>query len=119
MKTNSFFVMWDIYGLECLIDLNKIKFEREQWEKQKVWNCLRGFEYKAMEPGVPFSMLIMRAKANPQRHYEIYSITTDESINYDNMLTLFKEQPQFAANLVRQKGNQIYCDRQIKKAVIT
>lgn len=118
MKTNTFIAMWDMYGLECLIDYNKILVEHECWEKEKVWNSLKGLDCKTTEPDVPFDMLIMRARANPQRHYEIYSINTDKSIDYKTMLNLFKEQPQIAANLLREKGNKIYSDRNNTKAVI-
>lgn len=110
--------MWDMYGLECLIDVSKVIDEQQQWEKEKVWNMLKEIKNTTVEPSIPLNHLIMRARANPQRHYEIYSITTDKSIDYNTMLALFKENPQIAVNLVREKGNQIYSDRATEKAVI-
>lgn len=110
--------MWDMYGLECIIDVSKIMDEQRRWEKEKIWNILKEKPYRTVEPSIPLDLYIMRAKANPQRHYEIYSITTDESIDYDTMVTLFKETPQFAVDLVRERGNEIYSDRNTQKAVI-
>lgn len=110
--------MWDMYGLECIIDVSKIINERQCWEKEKIWNTLKEKPYLTVEPSIPLNLLIMRAKANPQRHYEIYSITTDKSIDYDTMLALFKETPQFAVDLVRERGNEIYSDRNTEKAII-
>lgn len=110
--------MWDMYGLECLIDVSKVIDEQQQWEKEKVWNMLKETKNTTVEPNIPLNHLIMRARANPQRHYEIYSITTDKSIDYNTMLALFKENPQTAVNLVREKGNKIYSDRATEKAVI-
>lgn len=117
-KTNLFLAMWDMYGLECLIDVSKIIDEQQQWEKEKVWNMLKETKNTTVELNIPLNHLIMRARANPQRHYEIYSITTDKSIDYNTMLALFKENPQTAVNLVREKGNKIYSDRATEKAVI-
>lgn len=110
--------MWDMYGLECLIDVSKVIDKHQQWEKEKVWNMLKEIKNTTVEPSIPLNHLIMRARANPQRHYEIYSITTDKSIDYNTMLALFKENPQTAVNLVREKGNKIYSDRATEKAVI-
>lgn len=111
MKTNSFIAVWDMYGLECLIDLGKILKEHKSWEKEKIWNSLKETEFKTPEPSVPLNMLIWRARSNPQRHYEIYSINTEQPIDYKTLYRLFKEQPQFTVNLVREKGNKIYSDR--------
>lgn len=109
--------MWDMYGLECLIDVSKIMEEHRQWEKEKIWNALKETR-NTLEPNIPLNHLITRARANPQRHYEIYSITTDESIDYDAMHALFKDNPQFAVDLVRQKGKQFYSERATEKPII-
>ena len=60
------------------------------------------------------SKLVLRARFNTQRHYEIYAIEVDSSISKDDLVTQFKENPQGMAELIRERGRVIHSDR-IKK----
>lgn len=118
MKTNSFIAMWDMHGLEALIDLNTIIEQQEIWKKEKIWNTLKEVQSTDTMPNVPLNIMIMRAKANPQRHYEIYSIVTEKSIKYNDMIKMFKINPQNIVDLIRKKGKKIYSDEHEKKGII-
>lgn len=109
MKTNKFLAMWDCYGLECIFDITDL-------EHDSLIATLKGQEFKA-----PFniSMLMMRARVNNQRAYEIYSFDTDLSITQKDIEDQFRNNPQGIVDLIRQQGRMIFSDRRLKKAVIT
>lgn len=104
----KFLAMWDMLGLECLIDLSEL-------EAKQVWATLKG------EPGPQYpnlQFMILRAQFNPQRHYEIYAFETDD-ISYDQIKTLFEETPQIIVDVIRKSGHQFYSNRaNIKERVI-
>ena len=56
-------------------------------------------------------MLKLRAGANTQRHYEIYSLKTSGSITKEELEKMFEDEPQSIVNLIREKGVQIYSNR--------
>ena len=63
------------------------------------------------EVGRIYQSIMMRARVNSQRHYEIYTVQTDPSISKDDMVRMFEENPQHMADLIRERGNQLYSDR--------
>jgi hypothetical protein len=72
-------------------------------------------EYRS---SIPLQSLILRARANSQRHYEIYQFTTD-GIDMDDVKSMFEDNPQFIVNHIRKNGRKIYSDRfEIKNSVI-
>ena len=97
---NKFLLMWDCNGLEFIYDLSA-------WERRKVWATLKDIPVTDNPP--PLNMLIMRARYNIQRHYEIYIIETSDDEN--TMRDYFNESPQAAADLVRERGHMLYSDR--------
>lgn len=92
--------MWDCEGLECLFDISDI-------EGDNFMSALKGETYKT-----PFnlSMLMMRARANSQRSYEIYAFSTDETMDYDFVKDMFESDPQVIVNSIRETGRKIYSD---------
>lgn len=55
--------------------------------------------------------MTMRARMNTQRHYEIYAINTEDGISKEDMEEMFEQDPQYAADLIRERGTKIYSDR--------
>jgi cell division ATPase FtsA len=60
----------------------------------------------------------MRAQANTQRHYEIYAIGVDGNITQEDIAEMFKTDAQYAADLIRARGEKIYSDRRTQKDAI-
>jgi len=60
---------------------------------------------------------MMRARANGQRHYEIYTMMVQEGITDEDIRGMFEADPQGSADLIRDRGNQIYSDRVNQKEV--
>ena len=107
-KTNSFLVMWDMLGLECIYDIDQAMFEVDNWEKDTVWKKLKEEPVSKKPNPIPLQMLIMRARFNSQRSYEIYSFTTDFTM--DEVRKLFAKDPQPIVEWIRANGNRIYSD---------
>jgi len=55
--------------------------------------------------------LMLRARFNPQRHYEIYAIDCDVSLDEEFWREQWEEYPQETAELIRDRGHRLYSDR--------
>lgn len=106
-KTWQFIAMWDMHGLESLINVTDL-------EHQAIVAALKGQKIKHSNP---LQYMILRARLNPQRHYEIYAFNSQ--ISEVSIVKHFKTDPQSIVNLIREKGEKIYSDRAIRTPVIT
>lgn len=100
MSNQLFAVMWDCHGLEALAripDPADTTFALLQSKKA---------------PEMPNIMhWQLRAQANSQRHYEIYTFSVEPGIDIDDIRDMFEANPQLAADTIRRIGHQIYSDR--------
>ena len=105
----QYLAMWDMYGLECLIDTGEL-------HKQYMWSILS----ESTRPDIPnLQMMILRAKMNNQRCYEIYSFNADDGLTEDAIKSAFETAPQGLVDFIRTNGKKIFSDRIDKKAIIT
>lgn len=107
-KTNNFLVVWDMLGLESIFDVNAAMKEIEDWEKQQLWSMLKDQRVAKKPNPIPLQMLIMRARSNSQRSYEIYSFNT--SMTENEVRKIFADDPQPIVDWIRENGNKIYSD---------
>jgi hypothetical protein len=112
---NAFLFSWDCNGLEALIPLK----EYEQFEKDRIFKLLKEERIGRNPLDTIIQNLVMRARFNPQRNYEIYAVDCDESLDENFWRREWKENPQFCAELLREKGHKIYSDRATQPRVIT
>lgn len=111
METNTFLFVWDCYGLEYVENLTNLS-------KKRIWTVLKdNSEPKPLGDLIPY--VILRARANPQRNYEIYTVSVDKSIVKSDLIEMFKNDPQGSAELIRERGNKLYSDRDTSKRVIS
>ena len=115
-KTTRFVAMWDMNGLESLINVSKIEKEHEQWEKENIFRVLKEDNTTLKPAHVPLNQMILRAKFNSQRHYEIYTFDSELSEQY--IRKTFEDSPQVIADAIRNVGYKFYSDRATKSAVI-
>lgn len=105
---NRFLLVWDQLGLEAVWDIGAA-------EQQVTFDTLAG---KAgswnLNIGQKIQYFLLRARANPQRHYEIYVVETSEEITSADLEKQFEQNPQGMADLIRERGISIFSDR--KKA---
>lgn len=98
-KTRKFLVSWCNEGLETLYDLTA-------WEQARLWNILK----ETTENDAPrLNMMILRARANSHRQYEIYIFETDD-LDREQVSEAFETTPQFMAEFIRKNGSKIYSD---------
>lgn len=111
MKKNDFLVMWCCEGLECIIDLTQWRKQMEEWEKKTLWAQLKDQKCDPA-PKIPLPHMITRARANPQRLYEIYTFSATDGITKDDIESMFETSPQAIADLIREKGYKVYEEKQ-------
>lgn len=100
---HQFLIMWDCHGLEYLVDITADN-------QRRMWETLRG--ELASESALPnLSHLMLRARYNSQRHYEIYVVEAQEGITADDIREMFENAPQQAADTIRRLGECLYSDR--------
>lgn len=103
---DKFLVMWCNEGLECLINVS---------EKEKE-NIVSVLKEEPVPHTNPIQHMILRAKFNAQRHYEIYLFESE--IEEEEIINMFDTDPQIIVDAIRNVGNKIYSDRLGKKSVI-
>ena len=104
---NAFIFSWDNLGIESIIPITQYEhIERE--------NLIRILSEKPTLKNPLDSIvrnLILRAKYNSQRHYEIYAIDCTEEMNERFWHKQWEEYPQATAELIRERGHKLYSDR--------
>jgi hypothetical protein len=98
--------MWDMYGLEAIINIT-------EQEQESIVSVLKG---EIPRQTNPIQYMILRARFNQQRHYEIYSVVSD--LSEEDFKTLFETDPQTIVNSIRENGVELYSDRVSKKTVV-
>jgi hypothetical protein len=115
MTKNAYIFSWDQEGIEAIVPIT----EYEHHDKQ---NLIRMLSEKPVERN-PLNrivqMLLLRARFNPQRSYEIYAVDCVEDMDEKFWRQQWEEYPQETAELIRERGHKLYSDRKTKKAVIT
>ena len=109
-SVKNFIAMWDNTGLESIFDVDAEMAQRDAYEKRKLWNILKDEKMLEYRPSIPLQSMILRAKYNSQRHYEIYQFVTD-GLDMDDVKSMFEDSPQFIVNHIRKNGKKIYSDR--------
>ncbi len=114
----NFLAMWDNMGLECIYDIDQELTKQQEWEKSKVWNTLQGVETPLRKSNIPLKQMILRAKVNSQRHYEIYQFAA-QGLDIEDIKSAFESDPQFIVDHIRKNGKKIFSERfEIEKSVI-
>jgi hypothetical protein len=92
--------MWDMYGLEFCQDITVV-------EKRNMISALKG---QPLERPFNLNALLLRAKFNSQRNYEIYTMTVEQGIKETDVRSWFDSDPQEAVNQIRARGRKLYGD---------
>jgi len=108
--SHQFLIMWDQLGLECCIDV----IEDEQ---RRMWQKLKG--ELVSESAIPnYQHLLLRARFNSQRHYEIYTCEATDGITAEDIREMFEADPQTAADTIRRLGHCLHSDRAERQRVV-
>lgn len=107
MTTNAFIFSWDMYGVESIIPITQY----EDVDKLNMWRLLQGEQTQRNPLNSIMQALLLRARVNTQRHYEIYAIDCDASLDEEYWKNAWDENPQLCADLIREKGTKIFSNR--------
>ena len=107
MTKNAFIFSWDQLGIESIVPISRYEFH----DQENTMRLLRE------QPRIPnpldkiVNMLVMRARYNTQRHYEIYAIDCTEEMDEQFWREQWDEYPQETAELIRERGHKLFSDR--------
>ena len=108
--SHQFLIMWDQLGLECCIDVTED-------QQRRMWQKLKG--EPVSETAIPnYNHLLLRARFNSQRHYEIYSVEATDGITAEDIREMFEASPQTAADTIRRLGHCLHSDRAERQRVV-
>lgn len=93
-----FLFMWDMYGLEFCQDVTVV-------EKRNMIAALKG---ERLERPFNLNALLLRARVNSQRNYEVYTMTVEKGIAEQDVIEWFNSNPQEAVNQIRERGYRLY-----------
>lgn len=108
MTCNAFIFSWDMHGIESIIPITQY----EHWDKQNLIKMLSDRPTERNPLNSIVRNLILRAQFNQQRHYEIYAVECHAELDEKFWWTQWEEQPQFTADLIRERGHKLYSNRQ-------
>ena len=100
--------MWDRLGLEVLFDVTEELKKLDDWEKNKIVSLLKEENLPKKPRGIPLEMLLIRARVNSQRQYEIYEFTS--TLSFNEIKHEFETNPQPIVDWVRKNGGKVYSD---------
>jgi hypothetical protein len=107
---HQFLIMWCNEGLECCIDITAD-------EQKLMWQKLKGEPVSGS--AIPnYQHLLLRARYNSQRHYEIYSVEATDGITAEDIIEMFEASPQTAADTIRRLGHCMHSDQATKDRVL-
>jgi hypothetical protein len=108
--SHQFLIMWCSEGLECCIDVTED-------QQRRMWQKLKG--EPVSESTIPnYQHLLLRARYNSQRHYEIYSVEATDGITAEDIREMFEADPQGAADTIRRRGHCLHSDRAERQRVV-
>lgn len=107
VTTNAFIFSWDCEGIEAIIPITQY----EKWDQENLMRMLKNENKKSNPLDTIIRTLIMRARSNPQRHYEIYAVDCDSSLDEEFWREQWNNVPQDTADIIREKGHKLYSDR--------
>lgn len=102
--TKLYLAYFDSLGFESVIDLTRL-------EKRAMWSALKGEDPERL----PIHMMIMRAKANPQRFPEIWTFQSD--LDLDDIICYTKDMPQMMADSIRENGVKVFVTPRQKEVI--
>ncbi len=107
--SHTYLISWDCTGLEACINISDI-------EKEQMWSALKETapnpnKGRSNTVNSLVNMIMLRARFNPQRNYEIYTVDTEDNVTEYDLRKMFENDPQASADLIRQRGHKLYSDR--------
>jgi hypothetical protein len=91
--------MWDRDGFECLQDITH--FHPENYDKEQLISVLKGNGLRTNPLGQQINAMMLRARYNSQRCYEIYMFSTQDDIDFKDVEDWMIADPQSLVEWIR------------------
>ena len=104
MTTNAFLFSWDCTGVEAIVPISQY----EDWDTANAFNVLEGKAKTANPLNSTINAILMRARFNPQRFYEVYAVDCDPHMRESDWRYMWQRDPQHCANIIRERGVKLY-----------
>lgn len=114
MTTNAYLIYWSSEGLESVTPVGQY----EQIDTDNTFRILKDQDPIRNPVNTIIQTMILRARFNSHRHYELYAITAADGITGPDIENMFDVDPNEAAKIVRNIGIKLYSDRADKKRVV-
>lgn len=98
---HRFIISWDDLGVEAVHDINAEQSKR-------VEAALREEAYEHQDPVQLLEMILLRARFNTPRNYNVYAINMPDHLTEDAVRLMFEENPEIMFELVKKKGVKFY-----------
>lgn len=103
-------VLFDTLGVDTLIPWDDLKSD-------DMLSILSG-KKPGKKGNHQVNMMILRAKANHQRFPEVWAYDTSEDYAYEEMRDIWEGSPQMIADLVREKGTNLFKYAREKSVIV-
>jgi hypothetical protein len=104
---SKFLVSWDMYGIERCVQIDKF----EQLDDEILMETIRTGEQQPDMFADLVNKMLLRARFNPHRCYEVYAFQTSVDMTEDEVVDMFNATPQRSADLIRTAGVKLYSSR--------
>ena len=102
-----FLFSWDQLGIESIIDLSAYA----HWDQEQLLNILGDRPAQRNPAWSMVQAILLRARYNGHRHYEVYMVTCNASMDENYWREQWALFPQNTADVVRVRGHQLWSDR--------
>ena len=100
-------LMWSEQGLESVV----VAYD-PQWLMDSLATG------KAPNINSTINQMMLRARFNSQRHYELYAINFDYDVTAEDIWEYYDAGPQAFVDLIRERGHKVYGERAEKDRII-
>lgn len=94
-RSDTYIIMWDSLGLEYIANVSAM-------ERAAIDDVLHDRTART----IPLNSLLLRARFNSQRNYEIYMVESE--MTEDEIIAHFDSDPQSIVDAIRRVGKKVF-----------
>jgi hypothetical protein len=107
MTANAYLVYWCSEGIESVVPISQY----EHFDVENTFRILQDQDPVRNPVTTIIQSMLLRARVNSQRHYELYAIEADTGISGRDIEAMFDRDPQGSADTIRKIGVKLWSDR--------
>ena len=104
MTKNAYLFSWDCTGVDAIIPITQY----EDWLTVNAFAVLEGKSPSPSPLDSTLNAILLRARFNAQRFYEVYAVDCEPGITRDDWRDMWDTSPQQCADMIRLRGVCLY-----------